>query len=345
MMNTSTSIVVVVLLVLALETVTAFFVKSKTASRSPPFDDVPVFLQQPDYLITDSLQLEQRPNLSHFLFSTNQNKLGVALVGVGAAIAACNLVGRYDESYVHLQMWAVSLAVAAAVLDFQDSRSPYHSIVSPNVRCGVIDDAVVRWYSASYTLSTAWLAWRTSTACPDLLVTLDGFACPLAIFSFSFSLAAPLLTLFHHYRVADFQQPLQWIVALARGSDHVPATLPTLSDTELFRAQSLLAIGTIACIFAPEALALLLKGQTWWLRVDQLYPGLPWVESTNALFGVFATQASMVAHRAGKVGVAPYRTVIVPVFTVICILLTILPSVGSLYWWGDEISWFAFYTE
>lgn len=349
---------------------------------------------QPDYLITDSLDLIDRPDLLSFLL-TPRNLLGLSLVGTGLALTVYNVVGAYNDDYLLLQQVSIGLAIANAALDYppamaaiaataprfswslgtptasmasQQPQQPSMAAspetdprrgISHNIRCGCIDDASVHWYSATYTLATAWLALRTSVACPASLGAWDKLLGPLAVIVFVYSIAAPSLTLLHHYKVYDFNGTLQFLVRLTRGktdteistgnrenrtSNAWPDPFPPLSELELFRAQALLAIGIIGCIFAPEAATLAVRDAEWWPRVMDVYPGQAWIESTNALFGVYATQSSMVAHRAGKLGVAPYA-VIVPIFTLVCFALTILPSACSLYWWGDQISFFDFYTK
>jgi hypothetical protein len=301
----------------------------------------------PDYLITDSLELNNRPSFSTFLVRP-RNILGLSVISAGVGIAACNLVGTYGDFYVALQQISIGLATANAAADYKSSQPPYETTpvygVSPNVRCGCIDDALVHRYAATYTAAAAWLALRTSVVCPEGIMALDPVARPSSVLIFAFSLAAPAFTIIHHYKIADLENQLRFMVGLARNGDRTKSALPSLSDTELFRAQSLVAIGIVGCIFAPEAMTLTLRGQDWWCRVSELHPGQQWIESTNALFGVYATQASMLAHRAGKLGVAPY-SVLVPAFTVVCFVLTILPSACSLYWWGDKISFLEFYTE
>ena len=52
----------------------------------------------------------------------------------------------------------------------------------------------------------------------------------------------------------------------------------------------------------------------------------------------------MVAHRVGKVGVAPFEQ-IVPAFVGVCFALAVAPCVAALYWLGGDISFFSFYRE
>jgi hypothetical protein len=132
-------------------------------------------------------------------------------------------------------------------------------------------------------------------------------------------------------------------VAWARHFDNLDsAPIPPLSETELLQARGLLAIGIIGCIYAPEVLAFLILGQDWWIRVIDHFPSQPILESSTALFGIVATQASMMSHRAGKAGVAPF-TQIVPAFAFLCFLLAILPCGAAFYWLHKEISFWEFY--
>jgi len=52
----------------------------------------------------------------------------------------------------------------------------------------------------------------------------------------------------------------------------------------------------------------------------------------------------MVSHRMGKLGVAPYKT-IVPVFAGVCAILAIVPCVCALHWLENDISFFSLYRE
>ncbi len=73
----------------------------------------------------------------------------------------------------------------------------------------------------------------------------------------------------------------------------------------------------------------------------EVYPEQGLLESSTALFGIFATQASMVAHASAKAGVAPLRGV-VPAFAGVCAVLTIIPCACALFWLDDS-TFFAHY--
>ena len=117
---------------------------------------------------------------------------------------------------------------------------------------------------------------------------------------------------------------------------------PPLSETELLRARGLLGIGVLASVFAPDCLAFALGGSDWWDRVSTLHPSQKVLESSTSLFALYANEASMIAHRCGKAGIAPFR-VLVPSFAAVCFLLAILPCIAALYWLGNDISFFSFY--
>ena len=118
--------------------------------------------------------------------------------------------------------------------------------------------------------------------------------------------------------------------------------LPTLTDTELLRAKSLIAVGVVGCLFAPIAVKFALADPDWWTRVLVSFPAQGILESSTALFGVFATQASMVGHTdAAKSGV-PFR-IVAPAFAVVCFVLAIVPCARSLYWLENDISFFSQY--
>jgi len=117
-----------------------------------------------------------------------------------------------------------------------------------------------------------------------------------------------------------------------------------LSQTELLRVRGLVAIGFLGVIFTPDAVAFFLGSEAWWGRVTHEFASQKTLESSTSLFALFATEASMVAHRAGKAGVAPFRD-IVPAFVVVCFVLAILPCVCALNNLGDDISYFSFYTS
>ena len=150
----------------------------------------------------------------------------------------------------------------------------------------------------------------------------DAPCAALAVVVFAYGAVAPVLTLLGLY-----------------GSER-----PELSETETLRATGLVAIGTLGAIFIPDCVAFGLGSSAWWDRVSALHPSQQMLESSTSLFALFATEASMVAHRVGKAGCAPFAQ-IVPAFVVVCFVLAIAPCVAALYWLGGDISFFSFYRD
>jgi len=169
-------------------------------------------------------------------------------------------------------------------------------------------------------------------------------------------LVAPLVTLYEHFdaggagggdgagRLSETMVRASRVLAPLPQDQVVPSQL---SDTELFRVKGLVFIGVLGCVFAPACLAFAFNGgQEWWGRVCELHPKQRLLESTDALFALFATEASMTCTRAASAGVAPYRKA-VPVFAAVCFVLALVPCACSLWWLGgnNDISFFSFYTE
>jgi hypothetical protein len=266
------------------------------------------------------------------------------LVGVGISIS--NIIGEYNDLYISLEAIAITMGMLTALADYKASIPPYGGsptdTVSPNVRSGVVDDAAVHLYAATYTASATWLVLRSSQWCPSWLFLLDPVLGMAAGAVFLFSFFAPLLTLLHHYKHVNMERLLQAMVSVARqGNDMSKEPLSDLTETEVLRAQSLLGVGVVGCLFAPIAVKFAISGQDWWFRVSELYPEQGILESSTALFGLLATQASMVAHTSAKAGVAPFRTV-APAFVVVCIVLTIFPCACALHFLKD-VSYFSHY--
>jgi hypothetical protein len=312
-----------------------------------------------DYLITDSIHMlpQDRPALSTVLTRPTNLLRGLLLV-TGVGISVCNVLGNYGEAYVMWQGAALTVALLTALADYQASLPPYKDDnapplyhVSPHVRCGVVDDAVVHVYAAVYTTAAAWLALRAGPLCPPWLAAGDAVLGLVAAAVFCFSFLAPLWTLGYHSNRHDsasvrLQGPLQALVRGARrqGPGVVvppPGDPPALTATEILRAQSLLGVGVVGCLFAPIAVKFAIAGPAWWGHVLEVYPEQGLLESSTALFGIFATQASMVAHASAKAGVAPLRGV-VPAFAGVCAVLTIIPCACALFWLDDS-TFFAHY--
>ena len=125
---------------------------------------------QPDYLITDSADLSNRPPLTEAL-TNPRDALAVTLLLVGGRISLANVVGAYDSTYVDAERWAVALGAASAVAAVLQLATDYN--ISPNQRRGIIDDATVTLFAGGYSLAVSWLALRASTACPPGLATYD----------------------------------------------------------------------------------------------------------------------------------------------------------------------------
>jgi hypothetical protein len=301
--------------------------------------------QENDYLITDSMDLKERPSALKGL-SSPRNVLSVPLLSVGFIISAYNIFGVYDETYVHLEEIGITFGLMSTILYVFQIR--YGIDISKNIRRGIVDDATVNAYAALYTCLVSWLALRTSAACPSWLSCIDVILSPASFLMFVLSFFFPVSTLID-------VGPYQLMVSLVRGwqidneyifcqDSSLRKLPPPLSSTELLRAQGLTAIGLLGCVFAPDALSFSLGGQDWWNRVCSLHPAQQTLESSTSLFALFATEASMVSHRLGKAGVATYAE-IVPSFALVCAVLAIIPYVCAIYWLGDEVSFFSFYTD
>ena len=110
---------------------------------------------QPDYLITDSADLSNRPPLTEAL-ANPRDALAVTLLAVGGRISLANVVGAYDTTYVDAERWAVGLGAASAAAAVAQLATDYN--ISPNQRRGIIDDATVTAFAGAYSLAVSWLA-------------------------------------------------------------------------------------------------------------------------------------------------------------------------------------------
>ena len=270
--------------------------------------------------------------------SNPRDALASGLLCVGAAVSLCNVLGYYDDAtYLPLEAVAIGLGFASATAAAAQLVLGYN--IRRAGRRGMVDDAVVTAYAGAYTFSVSWLAWRTSALCTDWLAApiADRCLAPLAIATFAFGVLVPLATLWRGDEVYDDDGWLQ-----SAGGPLLPG--PPLSPTETLRCQGLLAVGAIGAVFVPDCVAFLLGGQAWWGRVAADFAAQRTLESSTSLFALFATEASMVAHRCGKVGVAPY-TSIVPAFVNVCTALAVAPCIAALAWLGDDISFLSFYSR
>lgn len=309
----------------------------------------------PDYLITDSEDVpnSQRPSLFQALINP-RDILGLSVVLIGTIVSLFNVLGLYDEKYLALEAWAISLGFLSSLAHIIQINTGY--LISPNIRRGIVDDAAVNLYAGLYTAAVSWLALRTSQICPDVLKLeiMDKSFAALSILVFVYSLLAPVITLISNsgnknddglsYKLSEI------MVRSARGpienknGQNQDMMLPPLSQTELLRARGLLFIGVLGCIFTPDALSFFLGGQDWWGRVSTVHSSQQTLESSTSLFAIFATESSMISHRVGKLGVAKY-SLIVPAFAGVCFVLAVIPCICALNWLGDDVSFFSFYRE
>lgn len=326
-------------------------------ARRNTYDEISSLALQeiPDFLITDSLDIEdeKRPSLIQALLNP-RDVLASALMIVGTIVSIFNIIGRYDNTYQLLEMTAIVIGILSSIAHLVQIQTGY--LISNNIRRGIVDDAAVNLYASLYTCAVSWLALRTSPFCPKFL-SIKGYDVVLSSFSiiiFLYSLLGPIVTLLAEKKSGDVKgnipyQITQTIVSSVRKDEQSKLwsqniELPILSETELLRARGLVFIGLLGCVFAPDALSFCLGGQEWWGRVSTMHPSQQILESSTSLFALFATEASMIAHRVGKLGVADFKT-IVPVFSGVCFILAVIPCVCSLHWLGDDVSFFSFYTE
>lgn len=308
-----------------------------------------------DFAITDSTNLDDalRPTPLEAI-SNPRDLLAMLLLSCGVVVSICNIMGQYGDTYQYWEQLSVGLGFASLVAALIQLRTEYE--ISPRPRRGVIDDSCMNLYAGLYSGFVSWLALRASTFCPGWVERLD-FVMPwLASLVFGFSLAAPIITLAENENAgslgADESFSISGTIAkLARRSTGLSAAAadqlripPALSDTELFRTKGLLAIGVLGCVFVPDCISFAIGSSAWWDRVTAIHPSQRLLESSTALFALFSTEASMVATRAANKGVAEYR-VMVPVFAGVCLALAIVPCACSLYWLGDDVSFFSFYRE
>lgn len=276
------------------------------------------------FLVTDSLHLqaEDRPSVVQAL-QNPRDYLAISLLFVGSAMSICNILGKYDdEIYLPLESCAISLGILSGFAAFLQVMFGYK--VSALNRRGLADDPKVNIYGGIYSLAVSWLALRASNVCPIWLSAFDWIIPQITTLIFFLSAVTPAMTLF--------------------GPDEWFDDTPELSETELLRMRGLLGIGILGAVFAPDTISFAIGGSQWWDRVSLAHTAQRTLESSTALFALFSTEASMIAHRCGKVGVAPFRT-IVPAFAAVCFALAILPCGAALYWLKDDISFFSFYRD
>lgn len=308
--------------------------------------------------VTDSLSVpdDARPTLIQTLTNPRDMLAIVLLIFGGCSVAYDNVLGIYDERYEMAEQFSIALGFLSVIAVIFQLQTSY--LISDRRRMGLVDDASLNLYAGLYSLASCWLALRTSAFCPTWLTTFDFILPWLASAIFTYSLAAPAITLFEHFNTSSddedtallstkIVQASRFLSPTTEQSGPSSMDIPTkLSETELFRVKGLLFIGIIGCVFVPCSLVFAFQGQEWWQRVIELHPKQTYLESSDALYAIFATEASMIATRAADAGVAPYRKT-VPAFGAVCLLLALVPCAFSLWWLGggDDISFFSFYTE
>jgi hypothetical protein len=309
-----------------------------------------------DFGVTDSLFVpeEARPTLLESV-SNPRDGLALLLLISGCSVAYHNVCGIYGPSYELSQRISITLGLVNVLGVALQMKTSF--LIAERRRMGVVDDAALTLYAGLYSAAACWLALRTSTFCPDWLTRLDLVLPWVAAGIFSYSLLAPAVTLYEHYmshlkeREYFGAEVSRSIVSVSRlmtqqttyDNDNIPTTL---SETELFRSKGLVFIGILGCVFVPACLAFAIKGDGWWHNVVVNHPKQNLLESTDALFALFATEASMVCTRSANAGVASYRKA-VPFFAGVCLVLALVPCACSLFWLGggDDISFFSFYNE
>ena len=283
------------------------------------FDEV-----ETDYLYMDSKTLNDndRPQLWKEL-NNPRDILALLLLSVGFVISYCNFEGIYAKDiYTPLQVVSICLGFLSGIASLLQVITGYK--ISYLNRRGVADDPSVNIYAGLYSLSVSWLALRACEVCPSWLTMFDTTIPWLASFIFVMAAFTPAVTLWNPAGIFDDS--------------------PELTKTELLRIRGLLAIGILGSVFVPDTLSFAIGGSEWWNRVSTIHTSQRILESSTALFALYATEASMISHRCAKSGVATFST-IVPAFAAVCLILAIIPCVAALNWLGDSISFFSFYRE
>lgn len=285
-------------------------------------NDIIALVDDGDYLVTDSVQVrdEDRPTLLETLNNPIDILALLLIVPIAGSVSICNLFGFYTDVYTNLEIASVGLGIVSGLATFLQIATGYK--ITNHSRRLLVNDSNVNIYAGTYALATSWLALRASNACPGWLISMDVILPWVCIFVFLLAAVIPAITLLNPGNCLD--------------------ETPPLSDTELLRARGLLGIGILASVFAPDCLAFGLGGSEWWDRVSALHPSQQVLESSTSLFALYANESSMIAHRCGRAGVAPFR-LLVPSFAAVCFLLAILPCIAALYWMGESVSFFSFY--
>lgn len=298
----------------------------------------------PDYLITDSLALDDkdRPTVMDFLFREypREGFLRLPFLLCGTALSVCNVFGVYDEGvYAPLVLSCIGLGLVNAILDANETKG-----VSENVRRGSIDAKVLQVYAGTYSASVCWLALRVyPPVCPTWLQVLDPITGTAASALFVASLIVPMLSLWSD--VAPENTVLQGsqlgLVRFVRG-DPTIEELPQFTSLERYRAIGLLVIGFVACLYLPVSSYLALFGDKWWSTSLEKYPQQGLLETSTALFGLLAAQSNISLTRAAGYGVKPVSEM-ATLGTLACLALAVVPCVSALYFLQSGTTFFAHY--
>lgn len=283
-------------------------------------------IDENDYLVLDSLDLpdEDRPSFTEAIQNPRDALALLLLVPLGGSISACNILGIYSDRYDYLVEASAYLGILSGLAAFLQIVTSYK--VTNHSRRLLVNDSAVNVYAGLYAVAVSWLALRTGNHCPEWLADDTN----------TFALALPWIS------IAIFVGSALVPLATLLNPGNILKKTPALTDTELLRARGLLAIGILASVFAPDCLAFGLGGSEWWDRVSIMHSSQRSLESSTSLFALFANEASMVAHRCGREGVAPF-SVLVPSFAAVCLLLAIFPCIAALHWLGNDVSFFSFY--
>mmetsp|Transcript_28022 Transcript_28022/g.65850 ORF Transcript_28022/g.65850 Transcript_28022/m.65850 type:complete len:366 (-) Transcript_28022:335-1432(-) len=301
-------------------------------------------IETPDYLVTDSLDLDDadRPTMNEFVtsMSPREGLLRVPFLACGTGLSLCNVLGRYEEAlYAPLVVACIGLGLANAVVD--GAFVP----TSRNIRRGMLDGRVLQLYAATYSASVCWLAARVyPPVCPGWLPALDGILGTGASLIFVGSLVGPALSLW-----SDADPDNEWLrasqtalVRLVRNDPTVGADPPRFTETETFRALGLLVIGFVACLYLPVAAYLALYGDAWWTASLDAFPDQGLLETSTALFGLIAAQANISITRAAGAGVRPLGE-LVGVGTTACLVLAVVPCGSALWFLRSGTTFFEHY--
>ena len=311
--------------------------------------DDPGLVETPDYLVTDSLDLDddERPTITEFVTSVSPREglLRLPFLACGTVLSLCNVLGRYEEAvYAPLVVSCVGLGLVNAVVDGAFAAP------SPNIRRGMLDDRVLQLYAAAYSASVCWLAARVyPPVCPGWLPALDGILGTATGLVFAGSLAGPALSLW-----SDAAPDNAWLqasqTALVRFARNDPSIggggggdpPPRFTPTETLRGFGLLAIGFVACLYLPVAAYLALYGDAWWTASLAGFPDQGLLETSTALFGLIAAQANISITRAAGAGVRPLGE-LVGVGTTACLVLAVVPCGSALWFLRSGTTFFEHY--